>query len=265
MAGEGDKLDLILQRLDKLGADMQAVRSDLGGVTTDIAAVKANVESLRLTVDAIKESVDNKIAALKDSLETKIDDDIDQMKTMLKDGLRDDVRDAVNDLFGDIDITAICAKQQSMEKELQELRSLVDSPFNPDRSVVVYGLRINEGETLDAKVDWLLQMILELTINPKFFEKTDDHADDKPGVIKIELSSKWDKIAVLKAKRKCLDHDTTKNVIIRSCDSHDARVSKLNARFFISKLKDGKDYIVTSHGLVKRKMDSDGGSGATPP
>ena len=169
MAAEGDKLDLILQRLDKLGTDMQVVRADLGGVTTDIAAVKSDVESLRLTVDTIEESVDNKLEALEVSLETKIDDDIDRVKSSFKDGLRDDVKDAVNNLFGDIDITVICGKQQSMEKEPQELRSLVDSPFNPDHSVVVYGLWINEGETLNAKVDWLLQTILGLAIKPKFF------------------------------------------------------------------------------------------------
>ena len=55
---------------------------------------------------------------------------------------------------------------------------------------------------------------------------------------------------------------TSYSIIIRSCDSHDARVSKLNARFFISKLPDAKNYIVTSHGLVKRKVASDGGNGS---
>ena len=100
---------------------------------------------------------------------------------------------------------------------------------------------------------------------PKYYEKTEDRSTSKPGVIKIELKNKWDKIALLKAKRKCLDCDASKHIMIKSCDSHDARVNKLNARFFLSKIQDGNKYMVTAHGLIKQKdipSNNNGGDGS---
>ena len=53
--------------------------------------------------------------------------------------------------------------------------------------------------------------------------------------------------------------------MIKSCDSHDARVNKLNARFFLSKIPDGNKYMVTAHGLIKQKelpATENGGNGS---
>ena len=68
-------------------------------------------------------------------------------------------------------------------------------------------MKIGVEHTIDTKVDWLLKTILGLDIVPKYYEKTEDRSTSKPGVIKIELKNKWDKIALLKAKRKCLESD----------------------------------------------------------
>ncbi len=262
MAGAEDKLDQILWHLEELSGEMKMVRTEIGGVRDNVTAVRADVEQLKLTVNAIEGNVDTKINNLKDSMYTKIDEDIEQAKLDMKENLYDEVKDILAGLIGDVDISAVCTKQNALEKELNDIKALVDGPFLPDRSVVVYGLKIEESETLDNKVEWLLQTVLGLTSHPEFFEKTDDKTDNKPGVVKIEFNNKWDKIAALKAKRKCLEVDSAKGIIIRSCDSHDARVSKLNARFFISKLSDAKNYIVTSHGLVKRKVANAGGNGS---
>ena len=80
---------------------------------------------------------------------------------------------------------------------MKAIRSLVDNPFNPDHSVVVYGLRVNEGETLNIRVDWLLPQILDLSVHPKFYEKTDDRSDSKPGVVKIEFNTNGTKLQYL--------------------------------------------------------------------
>ena len=87
----------------------------------------------------------------------------------------------------------------------------------------------------------------------KFFERVDSRRNDKPGVLKIELRNTYDKVEVLKAKRKCDLYDETKNVRIQTCDSHESHVAKLNARFFLNKLSDPKEYIITSHGLICKK------------
>ena len=145
--------------------------------------------------------------------------------------------------------------------------------------MVIYGMKIGVEHTIDSRVDWLLKTILELDIVPKYYEKTEDKGDTRPGVVKIELKDKWDKISLLKAKRKCLENDASKNIIIKSCDSHDVRVNKLNARALLNLIPDGKYFMVTSHGLIKEKdqpLDEGGlgsiaagdalsSTGATPP
>ena len=251
------KLDRILLQLDGL-------TTGLAGVKADIASVKTDVETLKLSVDSIEERVENKIDQLKDQLKGSLTSYIDSEIATAKTEVRTEIEEQIDDKILELDIDTIMDKQAAMQREIDELRALVDGPYNPDRSVVIYGLRIGVDETLDAKVDWLMRDILQLEFDPKIYEKTESRGDDRPGVIKMELRSKWEKIAMLKAKRKCLDHDSSKNVIIRSCDSHDSRVSKINARFFLNKLPDGKDYIITSHGLIRKKdnPNPEGGEGS---
>ena len=66
---------------------------------------------------------------------------------------------------------------------------------------------------------------------------------------------------VLKAKKKCEDNKDTEDIGMQTCDSHDSRVAKMNARTIIKMLPGAKDPIATSHGLIKKKdvnRDEDG-------
>ncbi len=44
-----------------------------------------------------------------------------------------------------------------------------------------------------------------------------------------------------------------KDIVIKGCDSHDARVSKINTRFLLKHITNGQDYYVTAHGLIHKK------------
>ena len=260
-----EKLDSILERLGNLSSDVKGIRTELNTVQDTVTAVKADVESLRESVDSIEADMETRIAALKDMLTRHVDEEIRNARASVKAESKAEMVHMLNDKLHGVDIKALSDNYKRIETELAELRSALDAPFNPDRSVVVYGMKIGVEHTIDSKVDWLLQTILELDIVPKYYEKTEDKGDSRPGVIKIELKNKWDKIALLKAKRKCLDCDAAKHIIIKSCDSHDARVNKINARFFLSKIPDGKNYMVTAHGLIKQKdlpPTDEGGEGS---
>ncbi len=141
---------------------------------------------------------------------------------------------------------------------MEGITKKVDKPFDPDRSVVIYGLVDAEAESLDQTVSWLISMVLGLTITPKFYERTTSKSE-KPGVIKVELKDAYDKVAMLRAKKKCEDVARTKKVKISSCDSHESRVSKLNARFILSKLPGAKNFIVTGNGVIREKQVQEDG------
>ncbi len=248
-----EKLDSILERLENLSSDVKGIRTELNAVQDNVSTVKADVEALKQSVDSIESDMETRMNALKDTLTRHVDDEISNARVSVKAEAKAEMVHMLDDKLQGVDIKALSDNYKRMERELYELRSVLDAPFNPDRSVVVYGMKIGVEHTIDTKVDWLLKVVLELDIIPKYYEKTEDRSDSRPGVIKIELKDKWDKIALLKAKRKCLDFDGAKSIVIKSCDSHDARVNKINARFLLSKIPDGKNYIVTAHGLIKQK------------
>ena len=74
------------------------------------------------------------------------------------------------------------------------------------------------------------------------------------------MHSSFDKVAMLRAKKKCEDNVRTKKVRINSCDSHDARVAKINARFILSRLPKCKDFIVSANGVIRQKQSAEDGT-----
>ena len=82
------------------------------------------------------------------------------------------------------------------------------------------------------------------------------------------MESLENKIEILRAKRKCEEKKETERVMIKSCESHDARVSRINNKFLLSQLANGDDYTITSHGIIRKKEDvkvsvtGEGGNGS---
>ncbi len=171
----------------------------------------------------------------------------------LRASLKVDIDADISNKLAEYNLDDIVKKQREMSAMLEEFKALNDRPFQPDRSVVVYGYSAKEDESIDEQVDRLLYTVLGVACVPKFYERVTGKSTDKPGVLKIELKSVYDKIEILKAKKNCENFDDTKGVRIQTCDSHDSRVAKLNARTLLRLLPNDEDMIVTSHGLIKRK------------
>ena len=89
----------------------------------------------------------------------------------------------------------------SAELELTRMKKLVDSPFPPDLSVVIYGLSTLEEETDIDAVNWLFSTVLNVEVGINGVTRTKARDTNKLGVVKVHLSSVEDKIEVLRAKR----------------------------------------------------------------
>ena len=185
MADE-DKLDTILQPLEGLSTDMQKLHVEMEGVKSEVAAV-------RQTVDDIEASIDRKLDAFKETINNHVVSEVNKAKAELKDSIKSDVSQAVQDKIESINVGDLLNKQQEMQKELDSLRALMDRPFHPDRSVVVYGFNAKENETIDDQVNRLLYQTLEVVCVPKFYERVENRNADKPGVLKIEFKNTFDK------------------------------------------------------------------------
>ena len=76
-----------------------------------------------------------------------------------------------------------------------------------------------------------------------------------PGLVKVELRSTEEKVAVLrrKSKLKSSDNDIFKKVYVSSAKSHTERLVDLNFRALLREIPAGKDFYVAANGrLVKR-------------
>ena len=182
MAGqnEQDKLDLILQKMDALTADVKSVKDQLSSVQSELNTVKQQV-------GAIEANVDHKIDNLKGVLTGYIDEEIaysmGATKKEVKDSLGDDIESLQTELGN------IQTELKDTKDELSNISSIVNAPFNPDRSVVVYGLVSPEGEALQVTVDWLIGTVLGVSAKTRNIDRTKARDDNRPGVVKIELES----------------------------------------------------------------------------
>ena len=145
-----------------------------------------------------------------------------QIKNELKAELNKDIDTLRQDLL------ATKMDLAQTKSELTRIRTVVEPPFNPNQSVVIYGLKSNAEEEVQDTVRWLFSTILEVDVNIVHVERIEPKGNNQIGVVRVELLCVQEKINVLRAKRKCLNTNETKDVIIRTGDSHDSRVNKMN-------------------------------------
>ncbi len=228
-----DRLDKLLEKVEGVMNEVKGVRSEMDTRLSDMEkTIKSTVE------DAIKQSRSDITKEIEDTVGTKTKPLEDEIK---------DLRDKLN----------------NSEHELAKIRSLVDVPFNPDRSVVIYGLVQQENESLQDCVTWLLKDVLQCTVKIKNLDRRQPRDTGKIGVVLLECDTVYEKVNILRAKGKCAEWEDTQNVVIKGCESHDARVSRMNNKLLMNMLE-MKDYTITAHGIIKLKeSNSEGDSSGT--
>ena len=76
---------------------------------------------------------------------------------------------------------------------------------------------------------------------------------DRPGLVKVELSSVQEKVTVLHRKSNLKDNNSFNKVYVSSAKSHAERLMDLNFRTLIRETAVGKDFYLAANGrMVKR-------------
>ena len=238
-------------------ADTMEGKLDL--LSRQIGDMSQSIQLLTRTVNNVEASFDKKIEELKQSLDRKIDDTLVKKKEEIRDELRGELNQDVDSLRQELDATKL--DLADTKAELARIRVAVEPPYSPDKSVVIYGLKSNEEEAVQDTVRWLFSTVLQAEANIVNVERIEPKGTGQIGVIRVELTCVEEKINVLRAKRRCVNTQETKDVVIRTCDSHESRVHKLNCRKMLSLMPGGKDYLVADNGLIKRKTNLPGGGG----
>ncbi len=229
----------------------------LDSISQQVNGIAESIKALTTTVNNVETSFDRKLEDLKEKLEKKIEDTIEGKKLELKTELRTEI-DADLDLLRS-DLTATKMELSDTKNELARIRAIVETPYNPAQSVVIYGLRSIPEEDIQDTVRWLFSTILQTNATIVNAERIEPRGTGQIGVVRVELACTQEKIAILRAKRRCLEHGNTKDVIIRTCDNHDMRVNKLNCRKILSMMPGGREFIVADNGVIKKKPNIPGG------
>ncbi len=241
-----DKLDrlteLVTELTEKLDTGLKSMETKLTDMNKKIASVETNVDQ---KIDGLRDSVNADIRGLREEIKKEVKDRVD---------------DEVGGVKGEIQ--QLREKLEETEKEMNRLKCIVDVPFPPEQSLVLYGVPEYENETEYDTVSWLFKEVLEVPVTIVAAMRIKSKDSERLGVIKVQLETTAQKIDILRAKKRCEENEDAEDITIRPCESHDVRVGRLNAKFLLSKLPAGKDYYITGHGLIRKKDGStkDGGS-----
>jgi hypothetical protein len=129
-------------------------------------------------------------------------------------------------------------------------------PFDPEMTVVGINLPEEPDEILTDKIADLLNIGLGIRdIEPLRIARLSGK-NGKPGIIKMEMPRKEDKINVLRAKQKLKDSPDYRRVYLRSSLTHAERLIQLNFKEILQDLPNGGNYRITGHGRVIRNLDA---------
>ena len=133
-------------------------------------------------------------------------------------------------------------------------RNLSIEPFSPEVTVVAFGIVQHHGEDTKKVAEQLIQDGMGLHDLPIVRAIRLGSRDSKPGLLKIELPSKDDKIKVLQNKSALQKVSGYSRVYIRSSQTHAERLIQLNFKTILNEMPNGGEYRVTGNGRLVRKQ-----------
>lgn len=125
-------------------------------------------------------------------------------------------------------------------------------PFDNEVTVVVTGLAGNEEDEIATKyeVEEMFE-VMELDKNSiKNIKKLKSKIPGRPGIVKVELKTKEDKIQTLRAKSLLKDVQKYKRIYIRGSKSFIERTMENNIRMLLKQVPDGHLYRLTGSGKI---------------
>ena len=142
------------------------------------------------------------------------------------------------------------------EHIMNQLMSKEES-FPVETTVVCTGLQQHQREDIHAKSQEMVEKGLGLEGMRVIRAMRMQSRTAKPGLVKICFSSKDDKIAALRNKRR-LTENGYRGVFIRSSLSHTDRVIQQNMISLLRELPNGDNFRITAHGKLVKKTGREG-------
>ena len=179
------------------------------------------IEKLRQNVETVTTSLDRKFQELHDHIDTET--------------------------------SVLTSRIDDIEIRISSLEQKPREPFDPGVSIVGLGIKITLNEDATNVARQIIDGQLGLSGVHVVQALRLDSRNDRPGLMKIELENKKDKILVLKNQKKLLDSAEFRGVFLKSSQSHIERLIELNFKTILSEIPNGGHYRVTGCGRIVKK------------
>ena len=205
------------------------MREDMSIVKTDVTDIKNKLDNINTRM----EDLEVRTATLEDNAgETK----------QRLDGLAVHVDSSVLDIQKRID---------HIEHRLFEQDQLLHPEYDPDKTIVASRLPDDDRSTLLQASSLLEDGLGDHT--PVVRAMHLQSRESNPGIVKIELPTKHDKIRILRKKSNLSGKSPYENTFLRSSQPHVERLQAANWRFVLEKIPTLSGCMVTGNGrLVSR-------------
>lgn len=211
--------------------------------------IKTLNQSLNQKIDHLQTAMENNVNTKVDGLRVSLEKIILENNAAIKKDLEKAVFDMSKNL--DTEVGILCARMGNIEQKIAE-RAV--KSFDPEVSLIVFGLHQTEGENLMAKVKDLLHSGLgcDASLYPVAVERLQARGD-LPGLVKVQMGSVDEKVWVLRKKSKLRDVESFGNVYVSSAKTHAERLVELNFRTLLRESPAGKNFYVSQNGRLMKK------------
>ena len=235
--------------------ELKTMNERINGMHTSLGTMLD--EKLKAMNSTLEKNFNKKVDNLRDSL-TKI---VMENTAALKQEMETKTKQIQDNM--DMDIGLMVTRLERLEGSAQSAADMKRSKFDIDVSITVAGLPFEDGEEATERVKRLLTDVLKCDPMPSIVnaERLKPRGSG-PGLIKAELGSTEEKVAVLRRKQRLREEEGYSRVYIHSAKSHAERLIELNFRTLLREIPKGKDFYMTGNGrLVKRDGGERNGRG----
>lgn len=214
------------------------------------AALMNEIRALSAKMDTMQTTLETQISNWFLSLNERMEKLLFESQANMKADLENMAAELRANL--DMEVGIITSRMERIETKIAE--KCITASFEPNVSIIIVGLQQEDNEDVMAKVLNLLRNGLgcDPMPTPVAVERIRARGT-KPGLIKVELSSVEEKVAVLRRKAELKDHECFQKVFVSSAKSHAERLVDLNFRTLLRETSVGKDFYLAANGrLVKR-------------
>lgn len=214
--------------------------------------VRSLLEEIMKKQDSLVVEITQKQDSLRKSLEQRISNSEQRLEESMKSQF-EELKTHV-----DIQVGCLTRKIEDLEKKVNELEerdyTLNREAFSTEVTVVVLNLDEERNEVLSETVKDLFHEGLGITdVEPVDMMRLPSKTG-RPGLVKIELASKEDKIHVLRAKSCLKETRKYRRVFIRSSMSHAERVMHQNFQTILNEMPNGHNFRIAGNGKVIPKF-----------